>query len=73
MHNRRGQPILHDRFLVVDGAVWFSGNSLNAIGQRESLIIKLPNPEPVIARLSNIFRTESDDFSSLEKLGTAQR
>ena len=64
MRNKGGEPILHDRFLAVDGAVWFSGNSLNAIGQRESLIIKLPDPSPVIERLNHIFETEADDFSS---------
>jgi hypothetical protein len=68
IHNKDGEPILHDRFLVVDGAVWFSGNSLNAIGQRESMIVKLPDPSPVIDRLNQLFDAESDDlgmFSSL--------
>jgi len=64
MHNKEGRPILHDRFLCIDGAVWFLGNSLSAIGQRESLIIKLPDPAPVIERLNRIFETESDDLSS---------
>ena len=45
------QPAVHDRFLVIDGSVWFSGNSLNAIGERAGVIVKLPDPEPVIARL----------------------
>jgi hypothetical protein len=62
MRNKDGGPILHDRFLAVDGAVWFSGNSLNAIGQRESIIIKLPDPRPVIERLNVIFESESEDF-----------
>lgn len=62
MRNKDGDPILHDRFLVVDGAVWFSGNSLNAIGQRESIIIKLPDPGPVVARLDALFENESEDF-----------
>jgi hypothetical protein len=68
MHNKSGEPILHDRFLAIDGAVWFSGNSLNAIGQRESLIIKLPDPAPVIDRLNQLFETEADDFSSFANL-----
>jgi hypothetical protein len=62
MRNKDGDPILHDRFLVVDGAVWFSGNSLNAIGQRESIIIKLPDPGAVVARLDALFENESEDF-----------
>jgi len=68
MHNKGGEPILHDRFLAVDGAVWFSGNSLNAIGQRESVIIKLPDPASVMERLNRLFETESDDFSSFANL-----
>jgi hypothetical protein len=64
MHNKDGAPILHDRFIVVDGAAWFSGNSLNAIGQRESLVIKLPDPASVIARLNELFENHSDDFSA---------
>jgi hypothetical protein len=69
MHNKDGKPILHGRFVAVDSAVWFSDNSLNAIGQRESLIIKLPDPAPVIERLNRIFETEADDFSSFVDLG----
>ena len=42
---------IHDRFLVIDGDVWFSGNSLAAIGDRAGMIVRLPDPEPVIARL----------------------
>ncbi len=64
MPNKEGEPVLHDRFLVVDGAVWFSGNSFNAIGKRESLLVKLPDPSPVIERLNSIFDRESDDISS---------
>ena len=48
---------IHDRFLVVDGHIWLSGNSLNAIGDRAGMIVKLPDPEPVIASLEAIWRT----------------
>ena len=44
-------PAVHDRFLVIDGSVWLSGNSLNNIGDRAGIIVKLPDPEPVIERL----------------------
>ena len=44
-------PAVHDRFLVIDGSVWFSGNSLNSIGERAGMIVKLPDPEPVVERL----------------------
>lgn len=42
---------VHDRFLVVDGTVWFFGNSLNTIGECAGMIVRLPDPKPVIARL----------------------
>lgn len=44
-------PPVHDRFLIVDGTVWFSGNSLSTIGERAGMIVKLPDPEPVVQRL----------------------
>ena len=49
-------PPVHDRFLVVDGNVWFSGNSFSALGERAGMIVKLPDPEPVIARLEAFWR-----------------
>jgi hypothetical protein len=49
-------PPLHDRFLVVDERVWFLGNSLNALGERASMILQPPDPEPVIQRLQALRR-----------------
>lgn len=46
--------ILHDRFLVIDDAVWFLGNSLNTLGDKSSLIVKLPNPDEVIEQLEGM-------------------
>ena len=48
-------PGVHDRFLVVDGNVWFSGNSLHTIGERAGMIIRLPDPEPTIAHLEDFW------------------
>ena len=48
-------PGVHDRFLVIDGNVWFSGNSLNRIGERAGMIVKLPDPEPVVKRLESFW------------------
>lgn len=50
-------PDLHDRFLVVDEKVWFSGNSLHAIGVRAGMIVGLPDPEPVIAYLEDLWNS----------------
>jgi hypothetical protein len=44
-------PGLHDRFLVIDDEVLFLGNSLNALGERASLILSVPDGEPILAKL----------------------
>ena len=44
-------PPLHDRFLVIDGVALFLGNSLNALGHRASLILSVPDSEPILAKL----------------------
>jgi hypothetical protein len=48
-------PPIHDRFLVIDKNVWFSGNSLNAIGERASVMVKILNPADVRERLEHWF------------------
>ena len=51
-----GTPDIHDRFLVVDGNAWLTGNSLNTIGERASMIVRLADPAPVVARLESFWR-----------------
>ena len=46
-----GGKAVHDRFIVVDGRAWLSGNSLNAIGDRPSVMIRIPNPGFVLDKL----------------------
>lgn len=48
--------ILHDRFLVIDDTVCFLGNSLNTLGDKASLIIKLPNPDEIIDQLEDMLK-----------------
>lgn len=48
------QPLIHDRFLVIDDSVWFSGNSLNHIGERASMILRVPDPTPVLYLIDKI-------------------
>jgi len=47
-------PTVHDRFLVIDDDVWFTGNSLNSLGERAGMMIKLPAPEPVIDKIIQV-------------------
>jgi len=55
---------LHDRFLVVDDDVWFVGNSLNSLGDKASMIVRLPNPSEVVERLLTMRSkgTSLDDY-----------
>ncbi len=55
--------VLHDRFLVIDNDVWFLGNSLNALGDKASMIVKVPNPDEIIEHL-NIMRQQADSLDS---------
>lgn len=41
-------PELHDRFLEVDGSVWFFGGSFNGLGERASLVVRVPQPEGIL-------------------------
>ena len=47
-------PTVHDRFLVIDEAVWFTGNSLNSLGERAGMMISVPAPDVVAAKLQSI-------------------
>ncbi len=52
-------PALHDRFLVVDEDVWFSGNSLNTLGERAGMIVRLPVSEAVVGHLEDLWSSAS--------------
>ena len=52
-------PALHDRFLVVDEDVWFSGNSLSTLGERAGMIFRLPVPEAVVGYLEDLWNSAS--------------
>lgn len=43
---------LHDRFIVIDDNVWLSGNSFNSVGFQSSMVVRLPEPESVIRKLT---------------------
>ena len=50
-------PPVHDRFLIVDGTVWFSGNSLHTLGERAGVIVRLPDPTPIFAGINAFWRS----------------
>lgn len=49
-----GMGVFHDRFLITDNQVWFSGNSLNSLGNRLSIIIRLPDGSEILEALENL-------------------
>ena len=47
------KPAFHDRFIIIDGNVWLSGNSLADIGKRASILVQLKYPKQIL----NIYET----------------
>lgn len=64
--------MLHDRFLVIDDTVWFLGNSLNTLGDKASLIVKLPNPDEVIDQLEDMLN-QAISFDDYKKRQTTNQ
>lgn len=60
---------LHDRFLRVDNRLYILGNSLNSLGDRAGLVMRVPDPAPVFAELEQIWH-DADllaDFAAKRK------
>lgn len=48
---------LHDRFLRVDGRLYTLGNSLNKLGDKGSLVMRIPDPAPIFDELERIWQS----------------
>ena len=48
--------LFHDRFLAVDGHVWMLGSSLNSIGIRPTLIMRIPHGEKILGHLIRLYK-----------------
>lgn len=46
-----GRPEIHDRFMLVDGELWMLGASLNELGSRGTVLIRLPDPSSIRRKL----------------------
>ncbi|MCR9000961.1 VPA1262 family N-terminal domain-containing protein [Rahnella perminowiae] len=64
--------LLHDRFVVIDSEVWFSGNSLNSFGKQASVIVKLPDPQPIIDNLKKL-KTRGQPIDVYFNVNTGER
>lgn len=49
------RPPVHDWFLLVDGNIWLLGSSLNEIGSRGTVMVALPDPEPIREQLTKVW------------------
>lgn len=47
--------LFHDRFLAVDGRVWMLGSSLNSIGIRPTLTMRVPHGENILGHLMRLY------------------
>lgn len=47
--------LFHDRFIAVDGRVWMIGSSLNSIGIRPTLTMRIPHGEKILTNLIDLY------------------
>ncbi|HFN0053694.1 TPA: VPA1262 family N-terminal domain-containing protein [Yersinia enterocolitica] len=47
--------LFHDRFIVIDGRVWMIGSSLNSIGIRPTLTMRIPHGEKILSHLMLLY------------------
>lgn len=47
--------LFHDRFIAVDGRVWMIGSSLNSIGKRPTLTMRIPHGEKILTHLIGLY------------------
>lgn len=45
---------IHDRFLIIDNSVYFSGNSLNHIGSKASMMVKIDYVDDILQLIRDI-------------------
>lgn len=62
-----GEGRFHDRFFIIDDSVYLSGNSLNHIGNRLSVIIRLPDGEGILIEQGTC-REEVTEFGKWVKM-----
>lgn len=50
----QNKPVLHDRFLTIDGTIWFIGHSFNQIGVKNSFMTKVSDSSSIFPQLERI-------------------
>jgi hypothetical protein len=57
------EPAIHDRLLFIGTALWMLGSSLNAFGSRGTMLVRVPDPKPILDDVRAV-GTSCRDFSS---------
>ncbi|WP_043352992.1 VPA1262 family N-terminal domain-containing protein [Methylobacterium sp. B1] len=53
---RDDRAVIHDRYLIIDDAVWHCGPSFNELGERLGVVTRLPNPLEVRRAIGSVWR-----------------
>jgi hypothetical protein len=61
-------PMIHDRFLALDDRLWLLGSSLNNFGARGTMMLAVPDPEPVLSALEEAWNESEPLEAWLERL-----
>lgn len=56
MPGRDDRSVIHDRYLIVDDAVWHCGPSFNELGERLGVVTRLPDPLEVRRMVGRVWR-----------------
>ncbi|MFQ2340855.1 VPA1262 family N-terminal domain-containing protein [Aeromonas dhakensis] len=61
--------LFHDRFIAIDGRVWMIGSSLNSIGIRPTLTMRIPHGEKILDHLLRLYNNALplEDFKVPQK------
>lgn len=62
-------PAVHDRFLLVDDRIWLLGSSLNNFGQRGTMMVSLPDPDPIREQLTKAWNDSVDFETWIKRCG----
>lgn len=62
-------PVIHDRYIVIDDEVWQVGPSLNELGARLGVVVRLPDPVPMRREINAVW----SDSIPLEEFSLKRR
>jgi hypothetical protein len=66
------EPAIHDRLLFIGKELWMLGSSLNAFGTRGTIMVRVPDPQPIFADVLDVWNS-SQDFPAWLAVRRARR